>query len=72
MISEIYDHFYDTLKSGDFLTALPKTNEPNSNDLRFYSCFAYDNAQKGGLQVQLSAVDKELLLDAKENWTSTE
>jgi len=48
LLNTVYSHFYNKL-TNEFIPKIPKTNDPKSNDLRFYCCFAYDNAEKGGL-----------------------
>lgn len=48
LLDTVYSHFYNKLNA-EFIPKIPKENEPRSNDLRFYCCFAYDNAEKGGL-----------------------
>lgn len=46
--SSIYSHFYETVRR-ECVSKLSKTNSPNPNDLRFYSCFAHKNMEMGGL-----------------------
>ena len=48
VLETVYSYFYNKIKT-DAIPKLPSTNIPNSNDLRFYCCFTYDNAEKGGL-----------------------
>ena len=47
-LQTVYDCLYTTVVR-DTLPILPKGNNPNSHLLQFYSCFAYDNIEKGGL-----------------------
>lgn len=47
-LQTVYDCLYTTVVR-DTLPVLPKENTPNSHLLQFYSCFAYDNIEKGGL-----------------------
>ncbi|MBO5777969.1 MAG: hypothetical protein J6R82_00210 [Clostridia bacterium] len=48
LLQKVYDIVYTKVTS-ETLPGLPKSNLPNSNLLQFYSCFAYDNIEKGGL-----------------------
>ena len=47
-LQTVYDCLYTTVVR-DTLPILPKENKPNSHLLQFYSCFAYDNIENGGL-----------------------
>ncbi len=48
LLQTIYTYFYNRIKT-EFVPNLPKRNDPDPNDLRFYCCFAHENAEKGGL-----------------------
>lgn len=54
-LQTVYDTFYAKIVE-ETLPRLPKTNPPRSDLLQFYSCFAYDNIENGGLYFERSNI----------------